>query len=189
MLSEICAPVSHNALDLGRNPITADWREIRHESNHAPSEEVTNKKWAVISQPAGACWQCALEQRCKILAPPCNTAVLIQKAVTAHLKSKQLLLTFQVNNCCILALRHLFYTSCQYGYTDYVGEGHVLVVNPIAAKLFNLNFHPLEVVSRWRDPQLQVSENYSDLINWGQLFSNLAGWCHILSLTYLKRGT
>ena len=23
----------------------------------------------------------------------------------------------------------------------------------------NLNFHPLEVVSRWRDPQLQVSEN------------------------------
>ena len=22
-----------------------------------------------------------------------------------------------------------------------------------------LNFHPLEVVSRWRDPQLQVSEN------------------------------
>ena len=35
--------------------------------------------------------------------------------------------------------------------------------NPLAAKLFNLNFYPLEVVSRWRDPQLQVSENYSDL--------------------------
>ena len=34
------------------------------------------------------------------------------------------------------------------------------------AKLFNLNFHPLEVVSRWRDPQLQVSENYSDLTKW-----------------------
>ena len=33
----------------------------------------------------------------------------------------------------------------------------------LTAKLFNLNFHPLEVVSRWRDPQLQVSENYSDL--------------------------
>ena len=31
--------------------------------------------------------------------------------------------------------------------------------NPLTAKLFNLNFHPLEVVSRWRDPQLQVSEN------------------------------
>ena len=36
--------------------------------------------------------------------------------------------------------------------------------NPLPAKLFNLNFHTLEVVSRWRDPQLQVSENYSDLL-------------------------
>ena len=35
--------------------------------------------------------------------------------------------------------------------------------NPLTAKLFNLNFHPLEVVSRSRDPPLQVSENYSDL--------------------------
>ena len=26
--------------------------------------------------------------------------------------------------------------------------------------LDNLNFHPLEVVSRYRDPQLQVGENY-----------------------------
>ena len=33
----------------------------------------------------------------------------------------------------------------------------------LTAKLFNLNFHPLEVVSRWRDPQLQGSENYADL--------------------------
>ena len=39
-------------------------------------------------------------------------------------------------------------------------------LNPSTAKLFNLNFHPLEVVSRWRDPQLQVSENYSDLTKW-----------------------
>ena len=38
--------------------------------------------------------------------------------------------------------------------------------NPLIAKLFNLNFQPLEVVSRWRDPQLQVSENYSDLTIW-----------------------
>ena len=39
-------------------------------------------------------------------------------------------------------------------------------INPLTAKWFNLNFHPLEVVSRWRDPQLQVSENYSDLTKW-----------------------
>ena len=41
-----------------------------------------------------------------------------------------------------------------------------LGINPLAAKLFNWNFHPLEVVSRWRDSQLQVSENYSDLTKW-----------------------
>ena len=42
--------------------------------------------------------------------------------------------------------------------------------NPLTAKLFNLNFHPLEVVSRRRDPQLQVSENYSDLTKWRSTF-------------------
>ena len=41
-----------------------------------------------------------------------------------------------------------------------------LGVNPLTAKLFNLNFQSLEVVSRWRDPQLQVMENYSDLTKW-----------------------
>ena len=37
--------------------------------------------------------------------------------------------------------------------------------DPWIAKLFNLNFHPLEVVSRYRDPQFQVAENYSYLFN------------------------
>ena len=32
--------------------------------------------------------------------------------------------------------------------------------NMYLAKLNNLNFQPLEVVSRYRDPQLQVAENY-----------------------------
>ena len=35
------------------------------------------------------------------------------------------------------------------------------IINPCPAKLIYLNFHPLEVVSRYRDPQLQVAENYS----------------------------
>ena len=39
----------------------------------------------------------------------------------------------------------------------------VFPLHPLTAKSFNLNFHPLEVVSRWRDPQLQVSKHYSDL--------------------------
>ena len=35
--------------------------------------------------------------------------------------------------------------------------------NPFTAKLSYLNFHALEVVSRHRDPQLQVGEHYSYL--------------------------
>ena len=38
--------------------------------------------------------------------------------------------------------------------------------NLLTAKLFNLNFYPPEIVSRCRDPQFQVSENYSDLTKW-----------------------
>ena len=41
----------------------------------------------------------------------------------------------------------------------------LLIINPFLAKLSHLNFHPLEVVSRYRDPQLQVEENYSYLFN------------------------
>ena len=50
--------------------------------------------------------------------------------------------------------------------------------NPLTAKLFNLNFHPLEVVSHWRDPQIQVSENYSDLTKWR---STLFKYCWLMS--------
>ena len=32
-------------------------------------------------------------------------------------------------------------------------------INPYADKLIYLYLHPLEVVSRYRDPQLQVAEN------------------------------
>ena len=39
------------------------------------------------------------------------------------------------------------------------------MVDPYSAKVNNLNFHPLEVVPRCRDPQLQVGENYSYLFN------------------------
>ena len=67
---------------------------------------------------------------------------------------------------------------------------HVLVLaptfNPLTAKLFNLNFHSLEVVSRWRDTQLQMSENYSDLTKWWSTFSNLSDWCDVWFSTCSK---
>ena len=37
----------------------------------------------------------------------------------------------------------------------------IALINPLSAHLNNLNFHPLGVVSRYRDPQLQEGENYS----------------------------
>ena len=44
------------------------------------------------------------------------------------------------------------------------------LINPLTAKLFNQNFYSLEVVSRRRDPQLQVSENCADLTKWISTF-------------------
>ena len=46
-------------------------------------------------------------------------------------------------------------------------------LDPYPAKLIYLNFQPLEVVSRYRDPQLQVAENYSYLFNFITEISNL----------------
>ena len=44
---------------------------------------------------------------------------------------------------------------------------NVEFINPYPAKVIYLNFHPLEIVSRYRDPQLQVGENYSYLFDLG----------------------
>ena len=41
----------------------------------------------------------------------------------------------------------------------------ILTFNPYPAELIYLNFQPLEIVSRCRDPQPQVVENYSYLCN------------------------
>ena len=47
--------------------------------------------------------------------------------------------------------------------------GLYMYTNPWSIKFINLNnldFHPLEVVSRYRDPQLQEGENYAyNLLN------------------------
>ena len=49
----------------------------------------------------------------------------------------------------------------------------IVFIDPLPAKLYFLNFYPLEVVSRYRDPQLQVGENYSYLFNLKPTFANL----------------
>ena len=67
--------------------------------------------------------------------------------------------------------------------------GHKVDFNPLTAKLFNLNFYPLEVMSRWRDPQLQVSENYSDLTKWRSTLFKYRWLMSNFILTWLKGGT
>ena len=93
---------------------------------------------------------------------------------------KKELITWQVS-------ARALYTSCVTSYNDkpidlcftiYVLGALSSAVVTLTAKLFNLNFHPLEVVSRWRDPQLQVSENYSDLTIWR---STLFKYCWLMS--------
>ena len=89
-------------------------------------------------------------------------------------KKKVLLLLkhFHDNNCLKLSL-------CVGSFRDakwYIGASWGF--NPLTAKLFNLNFHPLKVVSRWRDPQLQVNENYSDLTKWR---SSVFKYCWLMS--------
>ena len=70
-----------------------------------------------------------------------------------------------------------------------IAPAFLALLNPLTAKLFNLNFHPLEVVSRWRDPQRQVSGNYSDLTKWRSTVFKYCWLIHILSWTCLKGGT
>ena len=50
------------------------------------------------------------------------------------------------------------------------------IFNPKSTELFNLNFQPLEVVSRYRDPQLQVTKNSLNRPNLGQNVSDYRGF-------------
>ena len=50
---------------------------------------------------------------------------------------------------CSLALQGLNLQRINFCYTNiYTSRPLYLVLNPLTAKLFNLNFHPLEIVSR-----------------------------------------
>ena len=58
------------------------------------------------------------------------------------------------------------------GYICGLCQDVVKHVNPYPVKFFYLNFHPLKVVSRCRDPQPQVGENYAYLFNLDEAFVN-----------------
>ena len=54
-------------------------------------------------------------------------------------------------------------------------------VSPFNRLIIQSEFHPREIVSRWRDPQLQVSENYSDLTKWR---STVFKYCWLMSYIF-----
>ena len=54
----------------------------------------------------------------------------------------------------------------------FIVECYAHSVNPWRSELYNSNFHPLEVVSRYRDPKLQVSENFWDCKIWVTSYNN-----------------
>ena len=47
-----------------------------------------------------------------------------------------------------------------------------------------LNFHPPEVVSCWRDPQLQVVENYTNLTKWRWM---ILKYCRLIYLQHVEK--
>ena len=67
--------------------------------------------------------------------------------------------------------------------------GHIVIINPLTAKLFNLNFTRLKLCFADAIHNFKWVKIIQIWQNEGQLFSNLADWRHILSLTYLKGGT
>ena len=61
-----------------------------------------------------------------------------------------------------------------------------LIIQPTNYLNIYCNYHSLEVVSRWRDPQLQVSENYSDLTKW---MLTIFKYCWLMPFfTFIKCG-
>ena len=60
----------------------------------------------------------------------------------------------------------------------------VLIVNPESTELFNLNFRSPEVVSRYRDTQLRVTENLCDF---GKLSPNIYSCLKIEGIFYFEK--
>ena len=77
---------------------------------------------------------------------------------------------FQNRGLCVRAVR------CHQGMVNHQDLQMIgLKLTLILLSLIYLNFHPLEVVSRYRDPQLEVGENYLYLFN---LSTNICKfWC------------
>ena len=77
---------------------------------------------------------------------------------------------FRLNNMAVKGLIHI-----NFGSTCVAGTVYIRFTHPFHTKLAYFNFYPPEVVSRYRDPQLQVGENYTYLFNLGPNICKY--WC------------
>ena len=96
---------------------------------------------------------------------------------------------FIMGNSILYSIIMIIISKLHVGKVVYKSDGGYWVINndgrsinPQSGKLNNLNFRPLEVVSRYREPQLQVDENYSCLFNFRSIICK--SWC--LSIHYVS---
>ena len=82
-----------------------------------------------------------------------------------------------------LMFKHSFYFEYQW-FNLLLGH-----INPWSTELFNLNFQSLEVVSRYRDTQLRVTENLCYLWRLSANISAFQNWRHILLWTAPYQGS
>ena len=99
----------------------------------------------------------------KIILIRFKMAAIFLSAIDWH-KARRMSLKVAQIKLKMAAARTLIICRCKHDIVFFLKLIHRF--NPFTAKLINFNFHPLEVVSRWRDPQLQVSKNYSHLTKW-----------------------
>ena len=77
------------------------------------------------------------------------------------------LMAFKIHWNCFWAVTYMYITYWNESSTDCTVLNMHVLQSPYPTELVNFNFHPqpLVVVSRYRDPQLQVGDNYSYLFN------------------------
>ena len=88
-----------------------------------------------------------------------HQSAIVETSWPPFVKSEQFSLTWS----CGSRQRDTTSSGWKFRLNNLAVKGLTLLKN---AKLFNLNFQLHKVVSGWRDPQLHLSEIYSDLTKW-----------------------
>ena len=136
-----------------------------------------NKRYRTFLRHRFACSLFLLESNeheCLKTALLCNVIdIILSEALTFIMRCLGTVIIVKKN-------AGMFFKYCEtriihYSWGAGIASNSNQAVHPFPAELPYLNFHLREVVSRYRDPQLHVSENYSELFN---LETNICNcWC------------